>query len=96
MVNEQWLHAGIGLVAGTGLGWLYFSALWMVVRRLQAGTSATYAAAALALSGIVRLIVALGLFYWLATVSVTSLIAGIAAFTLIAFAAAAERLRSKG
>ncbi len=93
-MSDNWLQAGIALGIGLGLGWFYFGALWTTVKRMVKKASVPYAAATLTLSTLVRLALALAVFYWLASLSIASLIMGVIGFTLVAILLTAKRATS--
>jgi F1F0 ATPase subunit 2 len=77
------------------LGTFYFTGLWMTLQRLFSGLSRARLLLALALSYLVRLSLALAGFFWLASLSVSAFLGGVAGFTLVAVFSAARRLPRK-
>jgi F1F0 ATPase subunit 2 len=96
MISNQWLQLSISFGAGMVIGWLYFTGLWHTVRRLlQNSTPGSAAIAIILFTYLIRLALALVLFYWLALSGIWSLVSGIAGFTLMAGGIALLRLPEK-
>jgi F1F0 ATPase subunit 2 len=77
-----WLGYIIAFIGGLIIGGLYYGGLWWTVRRLH---TAEYPPLLLALSFLVRLAVAMGLFYLVAQGSVARLGVAFLAFILMRF-----------
>lgn len=92
MMSNIWLQAGLAFGAGALIGWFYFTGLWVTLRRSLTGASRTRALLLLALSYLARLALALAAFFWLATIGIHALLAGVAGLTTVAIVSAVQHM----